>query len=173
MLLNTIIRTRMFPVVLMLAPLFMVLRSIGLVDTKLGLALAYSAVLLPSFIWILKAFIDRVPRELDEAAVLDGASTIATMIRVIIPLAVPGLAAAGLFTAAGAWNEFLFALMFTTSQGSRTWPVGLQLMVGDFQLPWGMIAAGGVLSTLPVLVIFIVGRRLLARVLAVDRGSDL
>jgi multiple sugar transport system permease protein len=166
LIMTAIIRARMFPIVLMLAPLFIVLNTIGLVDTRLGLALAYSSVLLPAFIWIAKVFMDRVPRDFDDAARLEGASSLTIMTRIVMPLAFRGLFAAGLFTAIGAWNEFLFALMFTSSQGSRTWPVGLQLMVGQFQLPWGMLAAGGILSVAPVVVLFVFGGRVMRLALA-------
>jgi multiple sugar transport system permease protein len=85
------------------------------------------------------------------------------MVRVILPLVVGGLVATVVFVAIGAWNEFLFALMMTTSTGSRTWPVGLQLMVGEFQLPWGTLAAGGIISIIPVVLLFALVQRALVR----------
>jgi multiple sugar transport system permease protein len=83
------------------------------------------------------------------------------MVRIVVPIARNGLVATGVFVAIAAWNEFLFALMLTTSQGARTWPVGLQLMVGEFQLPWGMLAAGGMISIAPVVVLFAVVQRVM------------
>ncbi|MDP1731612.1 MAG: carbohydrate ABC transporter permease [Devosia sp.] len=145
---------RMFPAVLMIIPLFIVMREVGLLDSTFGLAVAYTSFLLPLFVWMLKGFFDAAPRELESAARIDGSTRLGAMFRVVIPIARNGLLATCVFVAIAAWNEFLFALMLTTSQGSRTWPVGLQLMVGEFQLPWGMLAAGGMISILPVIVLF-------------------
>jgi multiple sugar transport system permease protein len=145
---------RMFPAVLMIIPLFIVMRNIGLLDSSAGLAVAYTSFLLPLFVWMLKGFFDAAPKELESAARIDGSTRIGAMFRIVIPIARNGLVATCVFVAIAAWNEYLFALMLTTSTGSRTWPVGLQLMVGEFQLPWGMLAAGGIISILPVIVLF-------------------
>lgn len=152
---------RMFPAVLMIIPLFVVMRQIGLLDSTAGLSVAYTSFLLPLFVWMLKGFFDAAPRELESAARIDGATRIGAMFRIVIPIARNGLVATCVFVAIAAWNEYLFALMLTTSQGSRTWPVGLQLMVGEFQLPWGMLAAGGMISILPVIVLFALVQRIM------------
>ena len=154
---------RMFPVVLMVIPLFIIMRNAGLLDTRIGLALAYTGFLLPIFIWMMKGFFDAVPSELEEAARIDGCSRLGAMVRVVLPLVKGGLWACAVFIGISAWNEYLFALMLTTSSGSRTWPVGLQLMVGEFQLPWGALAAGGMLSILPVLILFAFVQRSMVR----------
>jgi multiple sugar transport system permease protein len=154
---------RMFPAVMIIIPLFILMRNLGLLDTRIGLALAYTTFLLPVFIWMMKGFFDVVPLELEDAARIDGCSRIGAMVRVILPLVVGGLVATAVFVAIGAWNEFLFALMMTTSTGSRTWPVGLQLMVGEFQLPWGALAAGGIISIVPVILLFALVQRALVR----------
>jgi multiple sugar transport system permease protein len=145
---------RMFPAVLMIIPLFIVMRQVGLLDSRVGLAIAYTSFLLPLFVWMMKGFFDAAPKELESAARIDGSTRLGAMVRIVMPIARNGVLATCIFVAIAAWNEFLFALMLTTSQGSRTWPVGLQLMVGEFQLPWGMLAAGGVISILPVIVLF-------------------
>lgn len=152
---------RMFPAVLMIIPLFIVMRNLGLFDTSLGLAVAYTSFLLPLFVWMLKGFFDAAPRELESAARIDGSTRIGAMFRIVIPIARNGLVATCVFVAIAAWNEYLFALMLTSSTGSRTWPVGLQLMVGEFQLPWGMLAAGGIISILPVIVLFALVQRVM------------
>jgi multiple sugar transport system permease protein len=152
---------RMFPAVLMIIPLFVVMRQVGLLDKTLGLAVAYTSFLLPLFVWMLKGFFDAAPRELESAARIDGATRIGAMFRIVIPIARNGLVATCVFVGIAAWNEYLFALMLTTSQGSRTWPVGLQLMVGEFQLPWGMLAAGGMISIVPVIVLFALVQRVM------------
>ncbi|MCC5973174.1 MAG: carbohydrate ABC transporter permease [Rubellimicrobium sp.] len=145
---------RMFPAVMMIIPLFVVMRQVGLLDSRVGLAIAYTSFLLPLFVWMMKGFFDAAPKELESAARIDGSTRLGAMVRIVMPIARNGVLATCIFVAIAAWNEFLFALMLTTSQGSRTWPVGLQLMVGEFQLPWGMLAAGGIISILPVIVLF-------------------
>jgi multiple sugar transport system permease protein len=155
--------SRMFPVVLLLIPLFVMMKTLGLLDSHLGLALAYSSFLLPLCIWMLKGFFDAIPNDLEEAARIDGCTRIGALFRIVLPLARPGLVATAVFVAIGAWNEFLLALMLTTSQGSRTWPVGLQLMVGEFQLPWGQLSAGGIISIIPVILFFSLVQRALVR----------
>jgi len=152
---------RMFPAVLMIIPLFIIMREVGLLDKTFGLAVAYTSFLLPLFVWMLKGFFDAAPKELESAARIDGSTRIGAMLRIVIPIARNGLVATCVFVAIAAWNEYLFALMLTTSQGSRTWPVGLQLMVGEFQLPWGMLAAGGMISIAPVIVLFAVVQRVM------------
>lgn len=152
---------RMFPAVLMIIPLFVLMRSVNLLDTKVGLALAYTSFLLPLFVWMMKGFFDAAPKELESAARIDGSTRFGAMVRIVVPIARNGLVATGVFVAIAAWNEFLFALMLTTSQGARTWPVGLQLMVGEFQLPWGMLAAGGMISIAPVVVLFAIVQRVM------------
>lgn len=154
---------RMFPAVLMLLPIFIALRLLGLYDTHLGLTLAYTAFLTPVAIWMLKGFFDTIPPELEDAARIDGCTRAGAIVRVVLPLARPGVAATAVLIAISSWNEFLFALMLTTSQGIRTWPVGLQLMVGEYQLPWGLLTAGGIISIAPILLFFALVQRSLVR----------
>ena len=154
---------RMFPVVLLIIPLFVMMRDLGLLDTRFGLALAYTAFLVPLCIWMLKGFFDAIPGDLEDAARIDGCTRLGALWRIVLPLARPGLATTAVFIAIAAWNEFLFAMMMTTSQGSRTWPVGLQLMVGEFQLPWGPLSAGGIVTVVPILLFFAIVQRSLIR----------
>lgn len=154
---------RMFPAVLMIIPLFLIMRFLGLLDTSIGLAIAYTSFLMPLFIWMMKGFFDAVPVELEKAARIDGCTRIGALVRVVMPLVRNGLAATAIFVAIAAWNEYMFALMLTTSSGSRTWPVGLQLMIGEFQLPWGLLAAGGVVSIVPVFLLFALVQRTMVR----------
>ncbi|WP_417309276.1 carbohydrate ABC transporter permease [Devosia sp.] len=152
---------RMFPAVLMIIPLFILLGRVGLLDSSFGLAIAYTSFLLPLFVWMLKGFFDAAPKELESAARIDGSTRIGAMFRIVLPIARNGLVATCVFVGIAAWNEYLFALMLTTSEGSRTWPVGLQLMIGEFQLPWGMLAAGGMISILPVMILFAIVQRIM------------
>lgn len=150
---------RMFPAVMMIIPLFIIMRGLGLLDSSAGLAIAYTSFLLPIFIWLLKGFFDNLPDDLEDAARIDGCTRLGALGRIVLPLVRNGLLATTVFVAINAWNEFLFALMLTTSAGSRTWPVGLQLMIGEFQLPWGMLSAGGILSIIPVVILFAIVQR--------------
>lgn len=162
-LLAGLLAVRMFPAVTVIIPLFIVLRTARLLDTSFGLALAYTSVLLPFAIWLLKGFFEALPPDLEAAARIDGCTRFGALVRVVLPLARNGIAATAVFVAIGAWNEFLFALMLTTSAGSRTWPVGLQMMIGEFQLDWGTLAAGGVLSIVPVTVLFALAQRTMVK----------
>jgi multiple sugar transport system permease protein len=152
---------RMFPFVLLLIPLFVMMRQLNLLDSRFGLAVAYTTFLLPVAIWMLKGFFDAIPPDLEDAARVDGATRIGALVAIVLPLIRPGLAATAVLVAISAWNEYLFALMLTSSQGSRTWPVGLQLMVGEFQMPWGTLSAGGMISILPIVVFFALVQRAL------------
>lgn len=154
---------RMFPVVLMIVPLWIMMRGLGLLNTHLGLALAYTTFLLPVQIWMMKGFFDAIPHDLEDAARIDGCTRMSALFRVVLPLARGGLVATAVFIGIAAWNEYLFALMFTNSQASQTWPVGLALMVGEFQLPWGALAAGGVISIIPVIILFAIVQQSLVR----------
>jgi len=145
---------RMFPLVLMIVPLWIMMRYFGLLNTHLGLAIAYTTFLLPLCVWMMKSFFDAIPPDLEDSARIDGCSRLTALFYVVLPLARGGLMATAIFIGIAAWNEYLFALMFTNSQESQTWPVGLALMVGEFQLPWGALSAGGIISIFPVILLF-------------------
>lgn len=163
----TYLSIRMFPFVLMLIPAFIILRDLGLLDSRFGLALAYTTFSLPVAIWFMKNFFDAVPAEIEDAARVDGCTRMGVLGRIVLPLTLPGLAATGVLIGIGAWNEYLFALMLTTSGGSRTWPVGVQLMVGEFQLPFGQLAAAGILTITPILIAYaFVGRTMVRGLMA-------
>ena len=134
---------RMVPSVLILVPLFIMMQAGGLLDTRIGLALSYGALLLPFCIWMLRGFLAAVPRELEDAARLDGCTRLGAMLRIVLPLAKTGIGSTMLLVAISAWNEFLFALMLTSSAGARTWPVGLRLMVVRVPAALGHAGGGG------------------------------
>ena len=145
---------RMFPFTLLLIPLFIMLRNLNMFDTYFGLALTYTTFLLPLCVWMLKGFFDGIPPDLEEASRVDGSTRLGALVKIVLPLARPGIAATTVFIAIGSWNEYLWALLLTTADGARTWPVGLQLMVGEFQMPWGTLSASGIISIIPVLIGF-------------------
>jgi multiple sugar transport system permease protein len=143
----------MFPVVLLLIPLFIIMRTLHLMDTHLALIVAYSTFTIPFSTWMMTSFFRAIPRELDESAQIDGLGRIGTMLRIVIPVAAPGIAATAIYIFITAWNEFIYAAVFTTS-AVRTIPVALQNMVGEYQITWGLLTSGGVLAALPVIVLF-------------------
>ena len=152
---------RMFPFTLLLIPLFIMLRNLSLFDTHFGLALTYTTFLLPLCVWMLKGFFDGIPPDLEEASRVDGSTRLGALIRIVLPLARQGIAATTVFIAIGAWNEYVWALLLTTANGARTWPVGLQLMVGEFQMPWGVLSASGIISIIPIIIGFAIVQRAL------------
>jgi multiple sugar transport system permease protein len=154
---------RMFPFTLLLIPMFILLRNLGLFDSYFGLALTYTTFLLPLCVWMLKGFFDGIPPDLEEASRVDGSTRLGALAKIVLPLVRPGLAATTVFAAIAAWNEYIWALLLTTSDGARTWPVGLQLMVGEFQMPWGALSAGGIISIVPILIGFAFVQRALVR----------
>lgn len=158
---------RFVPGVLLLIPMYLFMNSLGLLDSYAGLTLAYTTFTLPATIWLMKGFFDSLPPDLENAARIDGCSRMGAMWRISIPLVLPGLAATGTLTAITAWNDVLFALLLTSSDRTRTWPVGLKEMIGEFQLPWEALTATAMLSLLPVVIGFaLVGRKMVAGITA-------
>ena len=158
---------RLVPGVLLLIPLYLFMNKLGLLDSYIGLVLAYTTFTLPATIWLMKGFFDSLPPDLENAARIDGCSRMGAMWRISIPLVLPGLAATGTLTAITAWNDVLFAMLLTSSDRTRTWPVGLREMIGEFQLPWEALTATSILSLLPVVIGFaLVGRKMVAGVTA-------
>lgn len=149
----------MFPPIATVSPLFLALGALGLHDTLAALAITYTTFSLPLAVWLLTNFFGALPRELYAAARVDGCTAFGAFMRVVLPLAGPGLVAAGLLTFIFAWNEFLFALTFTASEAARTIPVGIALFPGLHEVPYGEIAAAAVTVTLPVLALAAVFQR--------------
>ena len=160
-LLLMVMAVQMFPLVVLIIPLFVVMKALGLLDSWVGLIIAYLSFTTPLAIWLLRSFFETIPKDLEEAAMTDGASRFGAMVRVIFPLAGPGLAATAIFSFIAAWNEFLFALTFVKKENLRTLPVALSSFVGQEQADWGAIMAASVLFTIPVVIFFLaVHRRL-------------
>lgn len=155
----------MFPQVAVLSGLFELVGGLGLYNSLWGLGLAYLILTLPFTVWILSAFLRALPPELDEAALVDGASRLTVLLRIHLPLLAPAVGTTALLAFIAAWNEFLFALTLTLTEQSRTVPVAIALMSGAsvHELPWGRVMAASVLVTLPlVLVALLFQRRLVA-----------
>jgi ABC-type glycerol-3-phosphate transport system permease component len=151
--------SQMLPGASVIIPLFQLLQKVGLYDTYLGLILIHTAVLLPFVIWLLFGFFQTIPREIEDAALIDGCSRMEALRKVILPLALPGIGATALFAFLGSWNEFFFALILTSSDSTRTIPVGIGLFVGEYLDVWNQMAAAAVLFSLPPLILFMFTRK--------------
>jgi multiple sugar transport system permease protein len=142
---------RMLPGLVVALPLFLIFRSLGLVDTRLGLILAYTAFNVPFNLWLLQGFFAEIPREIEEAAIVDGCSPWALFWQVMLPLVAPGLVAAAIFSLILAWNEYGFALILTYTPRSQTLPIALAGFVADRGVNFSAMMAGGTIALVPVL----------------------
>ena len=160
-LLFSFLAVSMFPQIAVLSGMFEIIRQLGLYNRLLGLALSYLLLTLPFTVWVLTAFMRDVPREIEEAAVVDGASLFTLIWRILLPLMAPAIVATGLLAFIAAWNEFLFALTFTLSSETRTVPVAIALISGasGYELPWGNIMAASVVVTLPLVILVLIFQR--------------
>jgi trehalose/maltose transport system permease protein len=161
LLLLVVLAVSTFPQVAVLTGMFELIRALGLYNRLLGLSVAYLIFTLPFATWVLTAAMRELPRELEEAAIVDGASPSVILLRVLLPLLWPALATTGLLAFITAWNEFLFALTFTLSNETRTVPVAIALMSGSsqYELPWGQVMAASVVVTVPLVVLALVFQR--------------
>ncbi|MEK9146074.1 MAG: carbohydrate ABC transporter permease [Elusimicrobiota bacterium] len=153
--LTLLLGTQMIPAAMLLLPLFLMIMRLGLVNTYLGMVLAYSVSSLPFSIWLLKGYYDTVPRSLEEAALVDGTTRLGAFYRIVLPLSTPALAIAFLFNFTTAWNEYLVARVVLSDARMYTWTLGLFELQGQFLTQWGMFAAGSLLVSVPVLLLFL------------------
>jgi ABC-type glycerol-3-phosphate transport system permease component len=156
----------MIPSVVLLVPLLVIFRSYGLINTYQGLILAEATNTAPFALLLLINYFAALPRELEEAAQVDGCGRLRTLVRIVLPLAVPGLVAAGLFAFIAAWNNFLFAFLFTTTDRVKTLPILMRLFALGEPAVWGVSAAGAILTTLPIVLLFLLFQRMLMSGLA-------
>lgn len=152
-----LLATQFIPPVAIALPFFLLYRDLNLIDTRVGLILINLSILVPYATWLLKGFIDAVPREIEQAAMVDGCHTFGVIRRITVPLALPGIAVATVFTFVASWNEFLFALLLTR-RDAVTLPVGLMRTLGAEGIQWENMAAGGMLVMVPMLVLSILIR---------------
>jgi ABC-type glycerol-3-phosphate transport system permease component len=159
LLLGFILAVGMFPQISVVSPLYMLLRELRLINTYPGLVLPYLTFAMPLTVWLLVGFFRQLPAELEEAAMVDGASRLRAFGEVIVPLALPGLATTAILTFVYSWNEFLFALSFTLGPERQTVPVAIALFRGQYQIPWGQILAAAVVATAPVTLLVLAFQR--------------
>ena len=161
LLLMTILAVSMFPQIAVLAGLFELVRAFGLFNTPFALIFSYTIFTLPFTVWVLTTFMRDLPVEIEEAAIVDGASPWVIITKVFMPLMWPALVTTGLLAFIAAWNEFLFALTFTSSNETRTVPVAIALLSGasQYEIPWGRIMAASVIVTVPLVVLVLIFQR--------------
>ena len=152
---SAVLITYLVPPAILFIPLYAQIRAFGLSDSLAGLVATYPSFTVPFVTWLLMGYFESIPIELEEAAMIDGATRFGAFRRVILPLAGPGVLAAGLYAFTQAWNEFLYALVFITNVKLRTLPVGLSTFITGDVYGWGYLMAGAVLTTLPVIVVYI------------------
>lgn len=151
----------MFPPIILVVPLFMFAHRFGLTNSRIGISLAYISFALPYALWILRAFFQSLPVELEEAAMTDGASRLQACAYIVVPLALPGVIATAIFTFIVAWNDFLFASVLTGRDELKTLPVGINDFFHMALVDWGLVMAAGVMVTIPAIVLFILVQKYL------------
>jgi len=151
---------QLLPTAAIIVPLFITLRVLGLVNTYWGLILVYMIITLPLSVWMLTSYFKNIPAELDEAAIIDGASRLGVLFRITLPLSTPGLVSVLVYAFVTTWNEFIFALCFATDSSVKTLPIGLAEFSTEFNTDWGAVMAASVVMTLPIAILFLSMQRL-------------
>jgi ABC-type glycerol-3-phosphate transport system permease component len=152
---RSLLMLQMFPVILVLIPLFIMFRNMGLINTHFAVILLYTTVHLPFAIWMYRGFFDAIPKDLEEAAWIDGCTRIQSFVRIILPISGPGVAAVAIFSFLFSWNEFLIASVFLRNEDLMTVPVGLQLFMQQYATDWGSLTAAATMAMMPVFVFFL------------------
>jgi multiple sugar transport system permease protein len=147
------------PATLLFIPLYVMMANFNLQDTRLGLVLVYTSFSLPFSVWMLRSYFQTIPRELEESAMMDGCTRVEAWLRIVLPLAAPGIVAAALFSFTLAWNEFLYAFILTETAQAQTMPVGLTAFIQLDVYRWGELSAGAVISAIPAVALYLLGQR--------------
>jgi multiple sugar transport system permease protein len=158
-----ILSTRMFPAIVTAVPLFLMMRDLRLLNTHASLIIVYTAFNLPFVVWMMRGFFADLPRDLEEAALVDGDSRLGALVRVVLPLVAPGLAATAVFCLIISWNEFLFALVMTQTDAAMTLPVGIAGRVTQYEIKWGVMSAAAAVALAPILVFALALQKYLVR----------
>ncbi|MDE2913602.1 MAG: carbohydrate ABC transporter permease [Paracoccaceae bacterium] len=154
----TILATQFVPAVVIILPFFVMFRDLGILDTRIGLILVNLSIVMPFAIWMIKGFIDGIPLDTEEAAMVDGSSRLQVIRNIVLPMAAPGLLTAGIFCFIIAWNEFLFALILT-NKNAVTLPIGLALFKAEEGDLWNLLSAAGIIIMVPMFVLALIIRR--------------
>jgi multiple sugar transport system permease protein len=154
-----VLLVRMLPGILLVVPLYIVLAKWGLLNTRLGLILIYSGLNTSFVIWMMQSFLEEIPKDIEEAAMVDGDSRLSALWRVVIPLAAPGLIATAIFAVIATYNDFIIALTLTSTPSAETVPVGVSTLIGKIQIEWGPMAAAGVVGAVPIILFALLVQR--------------
>jgi multiple sugar transport system permease protein len=149
----------MLPGILLVVPLYIVLAKWGLLNTRLGLILIYAGLNTSFVIWMMQSFLEEIPKDIEEAAMVDGDSRLSALWRVVIPLAAPGLIATAIFAVIATYNDFIIALTLTSTPSAETVPVGVSTLIGKIQIEWGPMAAAGVVGAVPIILFALIVQR--------------
>jgi ABC-type glycerol-3-phosphate transport system permease component len=166
-----VLLTYMFPHVALIVPMYQLSADLGLLGNPVSLVVVHTMLALPFCMWILQSFLADIPRELEEAALVEGATELGAFARVTVPKAMPGIIAAGTFAYIMSWGEYMFAYVLMTDEASQTVPVALQELLGSYAIDWGLLAASSVLATLPVLALFWLMAKYLGEGIAKGAGA--
>jgi multiple sugar transport system permease protein len=158
-----VLTAQMFPGIVLLIPYFTIASRAQMLNTYPVLILAYTSFSLPFCVWMMKGFFDGIPTELDEAAVIDGCSSLGAFLRVVLPLSLPGIVATAIFSFLVAWNEYLFAVVLATRESMYVVTVGIASNIGQFRIQWNELMAGAVLATIPTIILYALLERHLVR----------
>ena len=154
-----VLLVRVLPAILLVVPFYIVLADYGLLNTRLGLILLYTGLNTGFVIWLMQSFLAEIPRDIEEAALVDGDTRLSALRRIVLPLAAPGLAATAIFSVINIYNDFLIALTITSTPDAQTIPVGVSTLIGKIQIQWGPMAAAGVVGALPIIVFALLVQR--------------
>lgn len=157
---SAILVSQLLPTATIIVPLYVALSSFGLVNTYFGLILVYLIITLPLCVWMLIGYFRAIPIDLEEAALIDGASRLTILIRVLLPLSIPGLVAVVIYSFVATWNEFIFALVFASDSSVKTLPIGLSEFSSEFNTDWGAVMAASAVMTVPIAVLFLAMQKL-------------
>jgi multiple sugar transport system permease protein len=148
----SLLMVRLLPPIVIIIPIFLVAQQLGLLNTRLSLIVIYAAFNVTIVVWMMESFFREIPVDLEEAAMVDGDTRFTAFRRIVLPLAAPGLVATGIFAVITTYNEFLFALVLTSTPGAETMPVGAATLIGRINVDWGAMSAAGVIGALPIVV---------------------
>jgi ABC-type glycerol-3-phosphate transport system permease component len=154
-----LLMVQMFPIIMALIPLFVIFRTLGLIDHPLSVIIIYTTVHLPFATWMFRAFFDSIPRELEEAALVDGCSRIGAFFRIVLPLSGPGIAAVAIFSTLFSYNEFFIASIFLRSEAQMPVPVGVQMFMQQYATDWGSLMAAATLTMVPTFLFFMFAQK--------------
>lgn len=168
----SVIATMFLPGIVLTVPFFILIRSIGLMDTKLGLIIIYISFVLPQVVWLMGGFFETIPIEIEEAARIDGCSRLRIIFKIILPLSTSAIATSGLIAFVIAWQEFLFALILTSSPSSKTLPVAMAEFFSRQGMDLGMTNTGAILATIPVVILTLIGQKYIIKGLSVGSVKE-